>query len=58
MSVCPVAIDQACIDLAFAAEGSEALQARVESRNGLHTLEHAEAIGLGSRTYKLVDIDA
>lgn len=54
----PVAIDQACIDLAFAAEGSEALQARVESRNGLHTLEHAEAIGLGSRTYKLVDIDA
>lgn len=47
----PVAIDQACIDLAFAAEGSEALQARVESRDGLHTLEHAEAIGLGSRTY-------
>ena len=54
----PVAIDQACIDLAFAAEGSEALQARVQSRNGLHTLEHAEAIGLGSRTYELVDIDA
>ena len=54
----PVAIDQACIDLAFAAEGSEALQARVESRDGLHTLEHAEAIGLGSRTYELVDIDA
>ena len=54
----PVAIDQACIDLAFAAEGSESLQARVASRDGLHTLEHAEEIGLGSRTYELVDIDA
>lgn len=56
-SVDPVAIDQACIDLAFAAEGSEALQARVNDRNGLHTLEHAEEIGLGSRSYELVSID-
>ena len=54
----PVAIDQACIDLAFAAEGSESLQARVNDRNGLHTLEHAEEIGLGNRHYELVDIDA
>lgn len=53
----PVAIDQACIDLAFAAEGSKSLQNRVESRDGLHTLEHAEEIGLGSRTYELVNID-
>ena len=53
----PVAIDQACIDLAFAAEGSESLQARVNDRNGLHTLEHAEEIGLGNRHYELVDID-
>ena len=53
----PVAIDQAAIDLCFAAEGSESLQQRVESRNGLHTLEHAEEIGLGSRTYELVSID-
>lgn len=53
----PVAIDQACIDLAFAAEGSESLQNRVESRNGLHTLEHAEEIGLGSRTYQLANLD-
>ncbi len=30
---------------------------RIESRNGLHTLEHAEAIGLGSRRYQLVSID-
>lgn len=52
-----VAIDQASIDLAFAAEGSESLQRRVEDRDGLHTLEHAEEIGLGSRSYELVDID-
>lgn len=44
----PVAIDQASIDLAFAAEGSESLQNRVNGRDGLHTLEHAEEIGLGS----------
>ncbi len=53
----PVAIDQASIDLAFAAEGSESLRNRVESLNGLHTLEHAAEIGLGSREYELVSID-
>lgn len=53
----PVAIDQACIDLAFAAEGSESLQNRVNEREGMHTLEHAETIGLGSRSYELVSID-
>lgn len=53
----PVAIDQASIDLAFAAEGSEALQRRVGDRQGLHTLEHAEEIGLGVRDYELVSID-
>lgn len=56
-SLDPVAIDQACIDLAFAAEGSQTLQDRVNSRDGLHTLEHAEKIGLGSRTYELVNVD-
>ncbi len=53
----PVAIDQASIDLCFAAEGSESLQQRVERQNGLHTLEHAEEIGLGSRAYNLMNID-
>lgn len=56
-SLDPVAIDQACIDLAFAAEGSETLQDRVNSRDGLHTLEHAEQIGLGSRVYELINLD-
>ena len=53
----PVALDQACVDLVYAAEGNTSLVNRIESRNGLHTLEHAEEIGLGSRTYELVSID-
>ena len=53
----PVALDQACVDLVYAAEGNTSLVNRIESRNGLHTLEHAEEIGLGSRSYALVDID-
>ena len=53
----PVAVDQACIDLVYNAEDGASLVRRIESRNGLHTLEHAEAIGLGSRTYELVSID-
>ena len=53
----PVAVDQACIDLVYAAEDGGSLVERIESRNGLHTLEHAEAIGLGSREYELVSID-
>ena len=53
----PVALDQACIDLVYAAEDGQSLINRIESRNGLHTLEHAEEIGLGSRTYELVSLD-
>lgn len=53
----PVALDQACIDLIYSAQDGEALIKRIESRNGLHTLEHAEQIGLGSRSYNLVSID-
>lgn len=53
----PVAVDQACIDLVYSAEDGQSLIGRIESRNGLHTLEHAEKIGLGSREYQLVSID-
>lgn len=53
----PVALDQACIDLVYSAEDGGSLINRIESRNGLHTLEQAEKIGLGSRAYKLVSID-
>lgn len=53
----PVALDQACVDLIYQAEGNESLVRRMESKHGIHTLEHAEEIGLGSRTYELVKID-
>ena len=53
----PVAVDQACIDLVYGAQDGQSLVRRIESRNGLHTLEHAESIGLGSRAYQLVNID-
>ena len=53
----PVALDQACIDLVYAAPSHEALTQRIESRNGIHTLESAEAIGLGSRAYRLELLD-
>jgi len=52
----PVALDQACVDLVYAAEDGASLIQRIESRNGLLTLEHAEEIGLGSKSYQLVGI--
>ena len=52
-------LDQACVDLVYASpdEGKVHLIERMESRHGIHTLEHAEAIGIGSRQYELVDLD-
>ena len=58
-SVDPVALDQACIDLIYEQKDGDgaSLVNRIESRNGLHTLEHAVEIGLGSRSYELVLVD-
>lgn len=55
----PVALDQACIDLVYQQQDGDgaSLVERIESRNGLHTLENAELIGLGNRNYQLVSID-
>ena len=58
----PVALDQACLDLVYQhqnAEGDDAtsLKARIEKQHGIHTVEHAEKIGLGSRKYHIVKID-
>ena len=55
----PVALDQACIDLVYRQKDGDdrALVNRIESRNGLLTLQHAEEIGLGSRSYELKVID-
>lgn len=58
-SLDPVAIDKACVDLVYAApeEESSSLIRRMEALNGVHILEYAEEIGLGTQTYELVDID-
>ena len=55
----PVALDQACVDAVYASEdeGKAALIERMESRNGIHTVEAAETLGLGSRGYELRCID-
>ncbi len=53
----PVAIDQACVDLIYAAPDGASVVERIESRDGIHTIEHAETIGLGTREYNLVMID-
>ena len=57
-SLDPVALDQACVDLVYAAPDGKDLIERIESRNGIHTIEHAVDINLGSREYELVSIDA
>ncbi len=57
-SLDPVALDQACIDLVYASDdaGKADLIERIESRNGVHTIEAAAAIGVGSREYELIVI--
>ena len=50
----PLAIDQAAIDLVYAMPDSGSLIRRIESRNGLHTLEAGEQNDLGSRYYRLI----
>lgn len=59
ISLDPVAVDKACLDLVYASEdkGRDHLIERIESRNGIHTIEAAEALGIGSTDYELVNID-
>lgn len=51
----PVAVDQACIDLIYQSDdpGKAHFIERVESKHGIHTIEAAEALGLGNRKYQL-----
>lgn len=57
-SLDPVAIDQACIDLVYNStdEGKSHLIKRIEEKNGIHTIEAAAALGVGSREYELIEI--
>ena len=60
VSLDPIAIDQACIDLVYAAKddpGQAHFLERVESRNGVHTIEAAAELGFGSREYELIEVE-
>lgn len=58
-SLDPVALDQACLDLVYASEdsGKPHLLERIESRNGVHTIEAAAELTVGTRDYQLICID-
>ena len=55
----PIAIDQACLDLVYACDdpGKAHFLERVESRNGVHTIEAAAALGYGTREYDLIEVE-
>ncbi len=55
----PIALDQACLDLVYAAtddEGQAHLLERIESRNGILTVERAAELDFGSRDYTLITL--
>ncbi len=54
----PTALDQACLDLVYASDdpGRDHLLERIESRNGVHTIEAAAQIGVGEREYEIIDL--
>ena len=54
----PVAIDQACLDFVYQSNdpGKDKLIERIESRHGVHTIEAANELGVGSREYELIEI--
>ncbi len=58
-SLDPIAIDQACIDLVIKSDdpGKDHLLERINSRNGIHTIEAANKLGFGTREYELINID-
>ena len=59
VSLDPIAIDQACIDLVYASTdpGKPHLLKRIESRNGVHTIEAAAELGYGTREYELIEVE-
>jgi uncharacterized Fe-S center protein len=55
-SLDPVALDQACVDLVYAAADGKSLIERMESRNGLRAIDHGAEIGLGVKAYELITV--
>ena len=58
----PVALDQACVDLIFKypstdEDNAQPLINRINEKHGIHIIDHAEKIGLGTKKYELVSID-
>lgn len=58
-SLDPVALDRACIDAVRNStdHGKIHLIERIDSRHGMHNLEYAEQIGVGSQSYRLVELE-
>ena len=58
-SLDPVAVDQACLDLVYNSTdpGKDKLIKRIESLHGVHTVEAAAELGVGSRDYELITLD-
>lgn len=58
ISLDPIAIDQACIDIVTNSDdpGKEHFLERVNSRNGIHTIERAAELGFGNREYELIEL--
>lgn len=59
LSTDPIAIDKACLDMVYNSSdpGKHHLIERIESRNGYHTIESAEKLGIGTTEYELINID-
>ena len=57
-SLDPIAVDQACLDLVYVSDdpGRDHLVERIESLNGVRTVESAAALGFGTREYELVEL--
>ena len=57
-SLDPIALDQACVDLVYRSNdpGRDHLVERIESRNGIYTIEAAAKLGFGSREYELIEL--
>lgn len=59
-SLDPIAIDQACLDMVYAATddpGQKHFLERVESRHGIYTVECAAELGFGSREYECITLE-
>ena len=59
ISLDPVAIDKACIDLVMNSSdpGRDHFMERVNSRNGIHTIDKAYELGVGNTEYELIDVE-